>query len=69
MHGEVRRLNEVKDVIERFGAGPGGKHYYSEFKDDLKKMQLSEVEGSKDISFAVIEENVDQIIEAHAFLK
>ena len=69
MHGEVRRVNEVKDVIERFGAGPGGKPYYAEFKDDLKKMQASEAEGSKDVSFAVIEENVDQIIEAHAFLK
>ena len=32
-------------------------------------MQLNDVEGTKDISFAVIEENVDRIVEAHAFLK
>ena len=50
---EVKRLQEAKEVIEKFGTGPGGKPYFAEFKADLKKMQNEE--EKKDLSLVQIE--------------
>jgi len=48
-------VEEVKEVVEKYGTGPGGKPYYGEFKDDLRKMQQNDADNQGGISFDVIE--------------
>lgn len=34
----------MKVLIEKFGNAPGGKAYFQDFKDDLRKMQVEMIE-------------------------
>jgi len=44
----------LKEIIEKYGNGPGGKPYYQEFKEDLRKMRQNE-DGTVDESALVFE--------------
>ena len=35
-----KQMEEVKEIVGKFGKGPNGKEYFQEFREDLAKLKL-----------------------------
>lgn len=74
-------MKDWRELIEKFGCGPGGKPYFQEFKEDIRRMnqEFKETQGGPgaeavagkpaDESMAQLEAQVDQILENFVYLK
>lgn len=62
-------MEEVKEIVGKFGRGPNGKEYFVEFREDLAKLKLDMPDDQKTSEILNMENAVDNIIERFAYLQ